>query len=274
MTISANDFSFVAELMRREAAIVLENGKEYLVETRLAPLVREAGLASIIELVDRVRKNTADVLKQKIVEALTTNETSFFRDFEPFQVLRNNIIPNLMERRSALKRLSIWCAAASTGQEPYSIMMLLKEHFPGLNAWQVNLFATDICSAVLEKARKGVYTQAEVNRGLPATMLVKYFKKCGNHWEICHQIKNQIQFTELNLVKPWPSTMGPFDLVLIRNVLIYFDVEVKRQVLANVRKVLLPDGYILLGSSETTLNIDENLVRAPFERGSCYELKR
>lgn len=272
MPMSPADFKFVSDLMRQESAVLLEPGKEYLVETRLAPVARQSGLASVVELVEQLKRAADAVLKNAVVDALTTNETSFFRDFQPFEAFKKNVVPLLMAKRKAEKRLSIWSAAASTGQEPYSIAMILKESFPELASWNVSLYATDLCSAALERAKSGAYSQLEVNRGLPAPLLVKYFKKQGNEWRISDDLKKIVTFAQLNLIKPW-SGIGPFDVVFIRNVLIYFDLETKQEILAKIRKVMAPDGYLILGSAETTLNIDSNFERSPFERGSCYQLK-
>jgi chemotaxis protein methyltransferase CheR len=268
-----SDFHYIAQMLKQEAAIVLEDGKEYLVETRLTPVARELGLASILELVEALKKNTNLVLRRRVIDAMTTNETSFFRDGKPFEVLRHQVLPALIERRAARKRIKIWCAASSTGQEPYSIAMMLSEHFGHLQGWDFSIMATDICTAVLDRARQGVYSQLEVNRGLPAPLLVKYFVKNGMQWQIHESIRSRVQFAEQNLVQPWKVGTS-FDIVFIRNVLIYFDIPTKQRILARIREVLEPDGYLFLGSSEATVNIDEAFQRSPFDRGSCYELRR
>jgi chemotaxis protein methyltransferase CheR len=261
------------EFLKSETAIVLEEGKEYLVETRLAPLLRKSGIQSLERLIGEIRTNRAHPLKKGVLDALTTNETSFFRDLEPFEVLRTVVIPDLLAKRASTRKLAIWSAACSTGQEPYSIAMLLRDAFPALADWDVSIHATDICSTVLERARAGVFTQMEVNRGLPALYLVKYFKKCGNEWQISDQIRSSIRFSELNLMKPF-TALPPVDIVFIRNVLIYFDLQTKQQILNRVRSVLKPDGFLFLGSAETTLNIDSSFVRTADNKGSCFQLKQ
>ena len=269
MSVSPTEFLFIKELLKEETAIVLDPGKEYLVDTRLAPIVRANGLESVSALISAIKIDTNEPLKRKVIEALTTNETSFFRDLEPFEVLRTVILPDLLERRKAIKTINIWCAASSTGQEPYSIAMLVKECIPASLGFTVKIFATDIATHVLEKARAGKFSQHEVNRGLPAPYLVKYFTKKNNDWVLKDEIRNMVQFSELNLIKPF-SGLPPMDVVFIRNVLIYFDLETKRDILGRVRRTLRSDGYMFLGSAETTLSIDDQFTRAPCQRGSCF----
>lgn len=272
MGILAADFDFVSSIVRSDAAIVLEKGKEYLVEARLTPLAKESGYETLESLVAVLRSGSAPGLRAKAVEALTTNETSFFRDIEPFEALKNTIIPDLIERRKAAKSLNIWCAASSTGQEPYSLAMLLRESFPILSTWKVSIVATDLSLEVLARARAGKFTQLEVNRGLPVAYLVKYFKKEGTDWIIREDIAKMVSFSQLNLIKPF-TLVRDVDLVMIRNVLIYFDVATKREILGKIRKVLKPDGFMFLGAAETTLNIDDNFERRAVGRGSCYALR-
>ena len=252
-------FRYVCDLTRREAAIVIEPGKEYLVDSRLAPIVIEEGLRSIDALVDRLRLKAEPLLQQKVVEAMTTNETSFFRDLHPFETLRKVVLPSLVAARSTRKTLRIWCAAASTGQEPYSIAMMLKDRCPELASWQVEITATDLNTAVLERARRGVYRQFEINRGLPATMLVKHFRQSGTEWQLSAAIRDMVTFRQLNLLDRWPLS-GPFDIVFMRNVLIYFDVPTKRAVLQRVREQMNDDGVLFLGAAETKLDLDEEYV--------------
>ena len=188
---------------------MLEKGKEYLVEARLTPLAKTQGFESIANLVTALKANalSSRVLRQAVVEALTTNETSFFRDIEPFEILKKNVLPELIEKRAAKKQLSLWCAASSTGQEPYTVAMLLREHFPQLVSWKISFQATDLSRDVLERARSGIFSQMEVNRGLPVTYLVKYFDKQGTQWRVKENIRSMITFSELNLIKPF-STLG------------------------------------------------------------------
>lgn len=254
--LSSVDFDFVAALAYRQAAIVLERGKEYLVESRLTPLAQREGFGSLAEFIAAMRRDRSEgVMHGKAVDALTTNETYFFRDFHPFEALRKTILPELIAQRQDARRLTVWCAACSTGQEPYSLAMLIREHFPQLAHWQIDLIATDLSPTVLRQAEAGRYNQIEINRGLPAPYLVKYFQQQDSAWVIKPEIRAMVQFRPLNLIQPWPI-LPPCDLIFIRNVMIYFDVETKRTILKKIRHCLRPQGSLFLGSSETTLNLD------------------
>lgn len=271
MSINTTDFAFLQTLVRERSAIVLDPGKEYLAETRLAPIARGAGLPGIGELVAKLRTDPRGTLTDKVIEAMTTNETSFFRDVHPFEALRLNILPDLIKARANERTLNLWCAASSSGQEPYTIAMLIRENFPALIEWRIRFIATDISQEMLRRSRDGIYSQLEVNRGLPAKYLVKYFEKRGSDWQIKADLRSMIEFKELNLIKPWPA-MPPLDVVFIRNVLIYFDLPTKRAILGNIRKVLRPDGYLFLGGAETTLSLDESFKRAQVGPTWCYRL--
>src|SRR5262245_38364054 len=201
---TAQDFDYICRLLQERSAVVLEPGKEYLVETRLTPVVRQRRLSSISELVSQLRDRPVPNLLSEIVEALVTTETSFFRDHAPFETLRRNVLPELMRRRASGRQLNIWCAACSTGQEPFSLAMLIREHFPELLTWKVSLLATDISAQVLARAREGCYNQIEVNRGLPAALLIKYFEQHGTTWQLNDKIRAMVEFRELNLDQPWP----------------------------------------------------------------------
>ncbi|MGC3961403.1 MAG: protein-glutamate O-methyltransferase CheR [Verrucomicrobiota bacterium] len=271
MGISQTDFEYVSRLARNEAAIVLEPGKEYLVENRLTPVAQKEGFASLPDFIQSLRaKPKLNGQHFKAIEALTTNETLFFRDFHPFEALRRQIIPKILERRASARRLSIWSAACSSGQEPYSLAMMLREHFPQLANWTVSIIATDLSSAILKSAQEGCYTQFEVNRGLPATYLLKYFSKQGEKWHIKEEVKRFITFRQMNLVQPWP-VMHPFDIVMIRNVMIYFDVETKKNILQKIRNCLLPNGYLFLGTAETTTNLDPAFQPVTIEKAVVYQ---
>jgi chemotaxis protein methyltransferase CheR len=270
MPISPTDFDFVRAMVRKESAIALEPGKEYLVESRLTTLARQIGLVTADQLIEEVRRKPDNGLRYKIVEAMTTNETSFFRDVAPFDALREHVLPDLIARRAEQKALRIWCGAASTGQEPYSLAMLIREHFPALASWRVEIVATDISREVLDRARTGRYSQLEVNRGLPASMLVKYFEKEGIAWRVKAPLRDMITFREMNLIGNWTGVDNA-DIVMMRNVLIYFDVTIKKQILANVRRILRADGYFMLGSAESTMNIDDKYKRVSVGRTSCYQ---
>lgn len=269
MAIKPDDFSFVAKLVDQRTGIVLERGKEYLVEARLGAVAAKEGLPSLDALVARLRGAGADPLARRVCDAMTTNETSFFRDVHPFEVLRKSVLPDLIERRRVTRQLNLWCAASATGQEPYSVVLTMLEHFPQLADWKVSFVATDLSADVLAKARAGRFTQLEVNRGLPAPLLVKYFRKDGADWELDPAVRRRVEFREMNLTTAWPA-MPPLDLIFMRNVLIYFAVETKRQILTRARGLLRPDGYLFLGGAETTLNLDEAYQRVQLEKGSVY----
>lgn len=268
------DFEFVRDLVRKRSAIVLENEKSYLVESRLMPLARKEGFTSISEVVAKLRQNGFTTLHSKVIEAMTTNETSFFRDVAPFEALRKVILPELTAKRLASRNLRIWCAASSTGQEPYSLAMLIREYLPQLTNWNIRILATDLSTQVLEKARTGCFNQIEVNRGLPASFVVKYFDRQGMNWQLKPLIRDMVEFKQLNLIETWPPlTDQDFDMVFIRNVLIYFDVQTKKDILGRIRRLLRPDGYLFLGGAETTFNLDDSYVRTEIEKASVYRLK-
>ena len=250
MTITAPDFDFLSDLLRDRSAIVLEPGKEYLATSRLAPLAKAEGLGSIEELVSSVRANPRSRLVDQVIDAMTTNETLFFRDVHPFDSLREHILPELIESRRQFRSLTIWCAASSSGQEPYSLAMLIKEHFPEVLGWQLRINATDLSPSMVERAKRGRYSQLEVNRGLPAPLLLKHFQRDGAHWQIDDSIRSMVNYSELNLIGSWPGIVRA-DLVMIRNVLIYFDQATKDGILERIRSVLSPSGVLMVGSSET-----------------------
>jgi chemotaxis protein methyltransferase CheR len=266
----ASDFDYIRTLVRERSAIVLEPGKEYLVQARLLPVARKQGLDDIRALVEHLKRG-APALTTQVVEAMTTNETSFFRDVHPFEALRDEIVPELMDKRGTQRTLRIWSAAASTGQEAYTIAMTLRESFPQLSGWNVSILGTDLSQEVLDKAREGRYAQIEINRGLPAPYLLKYFDRAGPAWRVKPELRRGIEFRQMNLVAPWP-TLPRMDVVFLRNVLIYFDTDTKRNVLANVRRVMAPDGYLFLGAAETTLQYDGMFERVPRARANCYRV--
>jgi chemotaxis protein methyltransferase CheR len=218
----------------------------------------------------RARPN--DPLRARVMDAMTTNETSFFRDVHPFEALRTQVLPQLIQARGREKRLSVWCAASSTGQEPYTIAMILRDLLGPNHDWRLDIVGTDLSVEVLEKARAGRFSQLEVNRGLPAPLLVKWFERHGSDWLIKPEVRAMVQFRQMNLIEAWPN-MGQFDLVFIRNVLIYFDVDTKRDILRRCRGVLRPDGYLFLGAAETTLNLDVEFDRMAVGKTSCYVVR-
>ncbi len=269
--ITPRDFEYIQTLVRERSAIQLEAGKEYLAESRLAPIVRSLGLSTLGDLIGKLRSEPAGALTSRVVEAMTTNETSFFRDLQPFEALRSTIVPALIKARSSERVLNLWCAASSSGQEPYTVMMVLRENFPQLLEWRIRFLATDLSTEMLRRSREGIYSQLEVNRGLPAKLLLKYFEKRGTDWQIARSLRDSIEFTELNLAGHWPA-MPPLDIIFIRNVLIYFDLPTKRTILGRMKKLLRPDGYLFLGGAETTLNVDEGFRREAADKSFVYRL--
>jgi chemotaxis protein methyltransferase CheR len=265
------DFDFIRRLLQERSAVVLEPGKQYLVESRLAPLLRQLQLNSLGELIQRLRAQPYNGLYTQVVEALVTTETSFFRDLAPFEALRKVVLPELIRKRQSERRLSIWCAASSTGQEPYSVALLLRESFPELAGWNISLLASDISRDVLARAREGRYNQIEVNRGLPASVLVKYFRQHGPSWTLAEDVRRAVEFREINLARAWPA-LPRMDLVLLRNVMIYFDVPTKKDILGRLSRVLQPDGYLLLGGAETTFNLDDSYRRIEPLKSGFYQL--
>jgi chemotaxis protein methyltransferase CheR len=260
MTVATEDFSFLADMLRSKSAISIGPDKEYLVESRLTPVARSLGLADVTTLIGELRRPFPDPeLRKKVIEAMTTNETSFFRDVHPFESLRQDLIPKIIEKNSGVKRLRIWSAASSTGQELYSIAMMLDTHFPELANWDLTLMGTDLSTEVLTKARSGRFSALEVNRGLPAPMLVRYFTREGAEYVIDERLRSRLKFENMNLADPWPP-MPIFDIVMCRNVLIYFELEVRRQILERIRRTLAPGGYLFLGSAETTVGLNEEFT--------------
>jgi chemotaxis protein methyltransferase CheR len=269
MTITASEFDYIRRLVLEQSAIVLEEDKQYLVESRLLPLARREGFDSIASMVARLGAKKFDGLHRKVVEAMTTNETSFFRDFHPFEAIRKSILPEFIIRRALSKELNFWSAACSSGQEPYSLAILLQEHFPHLTDWGVRIIASELSEEMLTRAREGRYSQLEVNRGLPASLLVKYFRQHGSDWQIREELRRRVEFQIINLAGPWPM-LPPMDVILMRNVLIYFGLDTKKKILGRVRQLLKRDGFLFLGGAETTFNVDEAFERVQFDRTICY----
>jgi len=269
VSLSADTFSFVADLMRRRTAVVLLVGKENLVESRLQPLASQAGLAGVEEYVNTLRVLSHGAELDRVVEALTTNETSWFRDLGSFRALTGHVIPTLMGDRPELALLRVWSAACSTGQEPYSIAMALLDSNPGVRA---KIAATDISLEVILRGRAGRYSQLEVNRGLPASMLVRHFARQGTDWEVSAQVRSTVTFSRRNLLSVAPPG-GPFDVVFLRNALIYFDLATRARVLRRVRASISPGGFLMLGAAESTLGIDDGWERVLMGQSSAYRVK-
>jgi len=256
MPLGVEDIGYIQNFVRSRSAIVLD-GKEYLIESRLETLAASEGLPGLTALMRVLRQeNEPRPLHRKMVDALTTNETLFFRDMHPFESLRTRILPELMERNRSSKLLRIWSGACSAGQEPLSLAMLLRQHFPQTSDWRIELLATDLSDEMLEQARGAYYSQIEVNRGLPAHYLVRFFEDRGSHWQAADEIRRMVSYESFNLIQPWKER-APFDLILLRNVMIYFEVDVKREILTRLWRSLVPGGYLLLGAAETVAGLSD-----------------
>ena len=260
------DFTFIAAFLKDRSGLIITPDKLYLLETRLGAILREHQLADLSALVEALRQAGPSKLKDKVVDAMTTNETSFFRDSHPFDTLKKSLIPALIERRATARTLRIWSAACSTGQEPYSLAMTLKDHFPILGAWKVEIVATDISPSVLEKAREGVYSTFEVQRGMPIQMLIRHFDQIDQHWRIKPELRNNISFRSANLLDDF-SALGMFDIILCRNVLIYFDQPTKTRILNAMAKRLAPEGALLLGGAESVFGLCDAFQNLPGLKG-------
>ena len=259
-----SDYEYLRKLLKDRSGLDLSADKQYLVESRLVPLARKEELPGIAELVQKMRGG-AEALTAEVVEAMTTNETFFFRDKIPFDHLKETILPALVQARAARRSLRFWCAASSTGQEPYSIAMLLKE-MPALSGWRTEIVATDLSQAVLEKSKAGIFSQFEVQRGLPIQMLVKYFKQNGDLWQLNADVRAMVQHRQLNLLQDF-SHLGTFDVIFCRNVLIYFDQETKAAIFERMARMIEPDGVLALGAAESVVGITDAFKPYPDRRG-------
>jgi chemotaxis protein methyltransferase CheR len=263
-----HDYDFLRHCLKQRSGLVLTADKHYLVESRLLPVARKAGLANLSALVDALRLADGGALMDTVVEAMATNESFFFRDKIPFEHFRSIVMPALLSARHASRTIRIWCAAAATGQEPYSLAMCLKQMEREVAGWQIEILATDLCDDVLERARKGIYSQFEVQRGLPIQLLIKHFAQIGESWQIAPELRAMIKFRQLNLLADF-SNLGVFDLVFCRNVLIYFDRQTKVDVLERLARVTAHDGYLVLGAAETVIGLTENF-RVVGEKHGLY----
>lgn len=264
MTVTHEDFVFIQSLVYDQSAITLDVGKEYLVHARLFPLARREGLDTVADLVSRLRQGDPG-LSYEVIEAMATKETSFFRDGHPFDALRTHIVPDLF--RDGPHKLNIWSAAAATGQEAYSVAVLMAEHFS--QAPDPAILATDLSREAIAIARDGRYSGLQVNRGMPARLLVKYFDRDGLNWHVKQRIRGMVEFRELNLVRPWPN-LPNMDIIMLRNVLIYFDQDTKVATLERVSRILRPGGYLILGGTETTYGLDDRFERVAVSGSMCY----
>ena len=259
------DYEFLRKFLKERSGLDLSADKQYLVESRLIPLARRAGLPGIAEIVQKM-KGGSEALISDVVEAMTTNETFFFRDKLPFDHLRETILPMMLQARASRRSLRIWCAASSTGQEPYSIAMCLKEISSALAGWRIEILATDLSQDVLEKSKAGIFSQFEVQRGLPIQMLVKYFTQVGELWQLNADIRAMVQHRQLNLLQDF-SHLGTFDVIFCRNVLIYFDQDTKAGIFDRLVRVIEPDGVLTLGAAESVVGISDAFKPYPERRG-------
>jgi chemotaxis protein methyltransferase CheR len=259
------DYEFLRKSLKERSGLDLSSDKQYLVESRLMPLARRAGLSGIAEIVQEM-KSGSEALISDVVEAMTTNETFFFRDKIPFENLRDMVLPMMLQARASRRVLRIWCAASSTGQEPYSIAMCLKEFSAALAGWRVEILATDLSQSVLEKSKAGIFSQFEVQRGLPIQMLVKHFTQVGELWQLNADIRAMVQHRQLNLLQDF-SHLGTFDVIFCRNVLIYFDQDAKAGIFDRLARVIEPDGVLTLGAAESVVGISDAFKPFPERRG-------
>ena len=267
-SLSQDNYRFLQQYIQRESGIQVGDDKLYLLQSRLVPVAESEGLKSLDDLCGRLRIAPTFQLRRRVIEAMTTHETLFFRDPQIFEALRTQILPAVIKKQEAVRTLRIWSAACSSGQEPYTLAMILAEM--GLPDWKIEIVGTDLSEQILDKARQGKYLQIEINRGLPAAMLVKYFQRSGLEWQVKEELRKRVQFRALDLRTP-TGGMGPFDIVLCRNVLIYFDIPTRKQILAGIRRTMVPGGWLLLGTSETLFDIDPQLVRQTVGAAVAYQ---
>jgi chemotaxis protein methyltransferase CheR len=259
------DYEYLRKLLKDQSGLDLSADKHYLIDSRLSPLSRQCGLSGISELVRKIRGGSASTTAQ-VIEAMTTNETFFFRDKVPFDHFRLAVVPEILRTRANRRNIRIWCAAGSTGQEPYSLAMCLKEMGGAIAGWRIEILATDLSQEVIEKSRSGLYSQVEIQRGLPIQLLVKYFRQVGELWQINTDIRAMIQHRQLNLLNDF-SQLGVFDVIFCRNVLIYFDRDTKISVLNRLARATEPDGFFVLGAAETLVGLTDAFTPFPERRG-------
>lgn len=263
---TTTDFDFICQILKARSGLLLTNDKAYLLESRLLPVARKWKLATFDDLVRLIRTKNDEAVIRDVVEAMTTNESFFFRDTRPFDQFKQICMPALLKARAAQKTIRIWSAACSSGQEAYSLAMILSEMGAALNGWKIDIVGTDLSLEILTRAKEGLYSQFEVQRGLPITLLVKYFQQTGDRWKLSDTIRNKVQYREWNLLSD-PVSLGKFDIVYCRNVLIYFDQPTKAKVLAGIAKQMPDDGFLFLGGAETVLGISDKFQLLPGQRG-------
>ena len=263
---NVTDFELIAQLLKERSGLALNKEKAYLLESRLNPVARKWNFSGFDELAQAIRKNKDEALLVDVTEAMTTNESFFFRDQKPFDQFTSIVLPHMLEARAAKRSFRIWSAACSSGQEPYTLAMLLREHADKLAGWNVEIVATDLSNEILDKAKEGLYSQFEVQRGLPIALLVKHFVQVGDRWQIDDSLRKMIKFQQFNLLGDL-SKLGRFDVVFCRNVLIYFDTPTKTQVLDGIANLLPPDGFLYLGGAETVLGTTDRFQIMQGQRG-------
>jgi chemotaxis protein methyltransferase CheR len=268
MPLAMPEINFLKQLIAERSGNIISSNQDYLLESRLLPVAKSAGLDNIQALVNELRRRPSSNLPERIAEAMTINETSFFRDMAPFDALREHVLPALIQKRAVNKALNLWCGASSSGQEPYSIAMLLRD-FNELNSWNVRIHATDLSEEMVKRTQEGIYSQFEVNRGLPAQQLVKNFERTGTQWRAKPELRKMIDARRMNLTSAWP-TMAQYDVVFLRNVMIYFDQPTKERILTRIHKVLRPDGYLFLGGGETLITLNVPFLREPIGKTVCF----
>jgi chemotaxis protein methyltransferase CheR len=260
------DFDYLRQLLKQRSGLMLSAEKQYLAESRLLPLARKHGMTTLSELIGKLKGAARSPLSVEVVEAMTTNETFFFRDKSPFDHVRDTILPALIAARAREKRLRVWCTAAASGQEPYSLAMILTAMSAQLAGWRIEILATDLSNEVLEKAKAGLYSQFEVQRGLPIQLLVKHFVQVGDAWQMSPELRSMVKFRPINLLNDF-AALGTFDIVFCRNVLIYFDQDTKTDVLNRLALQIPADGYLLLGAAETVVGLTDAFKPVPDKRG-------
>lgn len=270
---SPEDYQFITSFLLDTTGLSLGENKEYLLEARLVPLAQSHGMNGVEDLVLALKSSIDPSLKKDVMEAMTTNESSFFRDRRPFDELKNSILPRLIEEKQSTKRLRIWCSACSHGQEPYSIVMQIRENFPELADWNIQIVATDLCTKALDRAQAGIYSQFEVQRGLPVQLLMKHFDQCEQGWKIKPELGTGIQWKHLNLLEDFQH-LGMFDIVFCRNVLIYFKPETKKDILDRISLQMASSGVLLLGAAETVLGISDSYSKMAECQSAIYQLAK
>jgi chemotaxis protein methyltransferase CheR len=271
MSVSLSNFTYLRELVQKHSGIVIDADKDYLVDGRIGPLLDGRGAASVDDLLLSLRSRPFGESHRQVIEAMTNNETWFFRDFQPFDVLKQKIIPEILNSNAKEHEIVIWSAASSFGQEPYSLAICIRENFL-LSGWKFRILATDLAAHALDRARAARYSQMEISRGLPSPLLSRYFRPLGVEWELSSEIRDMVDFRQMNLTESWLN-LPPVDVLMLRNVLIYFDVDTKKQILGKVKKVLRPKGVLFMGAAETTLNLDDGFERVPFGRSAYYQMR-